>query len=196
LIQTSFYAGALGGVVLWMSLARRTEKRTLYIMSAVASATLLFMSTFLIGSGRLFGTGHPLPLIVGHVIGGIFASAVWVIPASMIADVADTDDLATGLRREGIFFGMMNFGEKLAAGGALLFAGGLLNVFRRLSPGESFGKPGHPPAASLYVGLLYGVVPAALLILAVILILPYGLNRRTVHDIQLKLAVRRGGNDD
>ena len=173
LIQTCFYAGALGGVVLWMSLARRTEKRTLYIMAAIASATLLLMATLLIGSGHLFGVGHPLPLILGHVMGGIFASAVWVVPASMIADVTDTDELTTGLRREGIYFGIMNFGEKIAAGGALLLAGGLLAVFRKLSHGAAFGTPGNPPAAIPYVGLLYGAVPAALLVVALLFILPY-----------------------
>ena len=125
------------------------------------------------------------------MVGGIFASAVWVVPASMIADVTDTDELATGLRREGIYFGIMNFGEKIAAGGALLFAGGLLAVFRRLSPGVAFGTPGHPPAATAYVGLLYGAVPAALLAIAVILIFPYRLNRRTVQGIQRQLAARR-----
>jgi glycoside/pentoside/hexuronide:cation symporter, GPH family len=193
LIQTCFYSGAIGGVILWMSLARRTEKRTLYLMAAASSAILLLMATVLVGRGRPLGIGHPLPLIVGHVIGGIFASAVWVMPASMIADVTDTDELATGLRREGIYFGIMNFGEKLAAGGALLFAGGLLGVFRRLSPGQSFGTPGHPPAAEPFVGLLYGAVPAVLLGISMLLILPYRLNRREVHDIQERLAIRRGG---
>jgi Na+/melibiose symporter-like transporter len=109
----------------------------------------------------------------------------------MIADVTDTDELTTGLRREGIYFGIMNFGEKLAAGGALLFAGGLLGVFRRLSPGSGFGTIGHPPAAIPYVGLLYGAVPAALLALSLLLILPYRLNRRTVRGIQQQLAERR-----
>ena len=195
LIQTCFYAGALGGVVLWMSLARRTEKRTLYMMAAISSATLLFLATFLIGTGRPLGIGHPLPLIVGHVVGGIFASAVWVVPASMIADVTDTDELATGLRREGIYFGIMNFGEKIAAGGALLFAGGLLGVFRKMSPGQNFGAPGHPPAAVPYVGLLYGAVPAALLVLSLIFILPYRLNRRTVRGLQQQLAARRNATE-
>jgi GPH family glycoside/pentoside/hexuronide:cation symporter len=191
LIQTCFYAGALAGVVLWMSLARRTEKRTLYIMATISSAILLLMATLLIGSGRPFGTGHPFPLIVGHVVGGVFASAVWVVPASMVADVTDTDELTTGLRREGIYFGIMNFGEKIAAGAALLVAGGLLAVFRRLSHGAAFGTPGNPPAAIPYIGLLYGAVPAALLVLSLILILPYRLNRRTVHGIQRQLAARR-----
>jgi Na+/melibiose symporter-like transporter len=34
-------------------------------------------------------------------------------------------------------------------------------------------------------------VPAALLVLSLILILPYRLNRRTVHGIQRQLAARR-----
>jgi Na+/melibiose symporter-like transporter len=191
LIQTCFYAGALGGVVLWMALARRTEKRTLYIMAAISSAALLLMATLLVGSGHPFGVGHPLPLIVGHIVGGIFASAVWVVPASMVADVTDTDELATGLRREGIYFGIMNFGEKIAAGSALLLAGGLLSVFRKLSHGAVFGTPGNPPAAIPYVGLLYGAVPAGLLVLSLFFILPYGLNRRTVHGIQRQLAAQR-----
>lgn len=191
LIQTCFYAGALGGVVLWMALARRTEKRTLYIMATISLAALLLMATLLIGSGRPFGVGHPFPLIVGHVVGGIFASAVWVVPASMLADVTDTDELATGLRREGIYFGIMNFGEKIAAGSALLFAGGLLAVFRKLSHGAAFGTPGNPPAAIPYVGLLYGAVPAGLLVLSLVFILPYRLNRQTVRGIQQQLAARR-----
>jgi len=190
-IQMCFYAGALGGVVLWMALAKRTEKRTLYIMATVASGSLLLMATLLIGQGKPLGTGHPFPLLLGHVIGGIFASAVWVVPASMIADVADTDELKTGLRREGIYFGIMNFGEKIAAGGALLLAGTLLAVFRKMSHGDAYGAPGHPPAAIPYVGLLYGAVPAALLLVALFLILPYGLNRRKVHEIQGQLNARR-----
>jgi Na+/melibiose symporter-like transporter len=180
-------------VVLWMSLARRTEKRSRYIMATIASAALLLMATLLIGSGHPLGVGHPFPLIVGHVVGGIFASAVWVVPASMVADVTDTDELITGLRREGIYFGIMNFGEKIAAGAALLFAGGLLAVFRKLSQGAAFGTPGNPPAAIPYVGLLYGAVPAGLLIISLILILPYSLNRRTVHGIQRQLTARGNG---
>ena len=193
LIQTCFYAGALGGVVLWMSLARRTEKRTLYMMAAVSSAILLLMATFLVGSGRPLGIGHPFPLIVGHVIGGIFASAIWVVPASMIADVTDTDELATGLRREGIYF--RHYELRREAGRRRRSA-----VCRRLCwacfagsrPDRCFGTPGHPPAAVPYVGLFYGAVPAALLVVSLLLILPYRLNRRTVHDIQQQLAVRRG----
>ena len=56
LIQSCFYMGALGGVVLWMSLARRTEKRTLYIMAAVSSAMF-------VADGHLADRCRPAP---GH----------------------------------------------------------------------------------------------------------------------------------
>jgi GPH family glycoside/pentoside/hexuronide:cation symporter len=183
--------GALAGVVLWMTLARRTEKRSLYIMATVATATLLLAAALLIGVGRPLGVGHALPLMIGHVVAGIFASAVWVVPAAMIADVTDTDELETGMRREGIYFGIMNFGEKIAAGGALFLAGSLLSVLGKLAPAAApaIALAG-APATTPYLGLLFGAVPAVLLLISLIFILPYRLDRRAVHAIQRQLAAR------
>jgi Na+/melibiose symporter-like transporter len=187
-IQTSFYIGALLGVFQWMALSKRAEKRTLNMAAMAGTATVLLMATLLVGDGRLFGTGHAMPLIVGSVIGGMFASAIWVIPPSMVADVADTDELRTGMRREGIYFGISNFGEKIAAGGALFLSGTLLTLFGKLS----HGVPKGAPAATPYLGILYGAVPAVLLLVSLILIVPYRLNRRVVHGIQRELGTRRG----
>jgi GPH family glycoside/pentoside/hexuronide:cation symporter len=189
-IQVFFCLGALAGVFLWMALARRAEKRNLYLSAMVALAMVLLGATLLVGAGRLFGTGHPLPLMIGHVLAGVFASAYWVLPPSMVADITDTDELSTGLRREGIYYGIMNFGEKIAAGGALFLAGLLLTVFRNLSHGNTFGTPGAPPAAIPYLGFLYGAVPAVLLLISLVSILSYRLDRRAVHDIQQQLAAR------
>ena len=184
-IQTCFYVGALAGVFFWIVVSRRAEKRTLFIIATLAAAGLLAGAALFIGDGRLFGTGNILPLLVGHVVGGLFASAVWVIPASMVADIADVDSLATGLRREGIYFGIVNFGEKIAAGGALLLAGGLLHLFG-LSRGAA-----PAPTTTPYLGVIYGLAPAVILLVAVLFILPYRLDRRAVHEIQQQLAEPR-----
>lgn len=196
-IQICFCLGALAGVIMWMVLARRAEKRNLYLMAMVATAGVLLGATLLVGTGRLFGTGHPLPLMIGHVLAGIFASAYWVLPPSMVADVTDVDELSTGLRREGIYYGIMNFGEKISAGGALFLAGLLLTVFKKLSTGPAAGGPGAPPVAVPYLGILYGAVPAALLLISLLSLFSYRLDRRTVHGIQQQLAARRhhNGND-
>jgi glycoside/pentoside/hexuronide:cation symporter, GPH family len=194
-IQVCFCLGALLGVFLWMALARRAEKRSLYVMATIALAMVLLSATLLVGTGKLFGTGHPLPLMIGHVLAGIFASAYWVLPPSMVADVTDTDELSTGLRREGIYYGIMNFGEKMAAGGGLFLAGLLLTLFRKISHGGGFGVTGTPPAAVPYLGFLYGAVPAVLLCISLIYIFSYRLDRRAVLSVQQQLAARGIGTE-
>jgi len=191
-IQTCFNLGALGGVVMWLVLSRRAEKRNLYLAGMVATAVVLVCATLLIGQGRLFGTGNALPLMVGNALAGIFASAYWVLPPSMVADVTDTDQLATGRRREGIYYGIMNFGEKIAAGGALFLAGQLLGIFKKLSHG-AVGQAGQPPVDIGYLGFLYGAVPAMLILISLASLLSYRLDRRTVHGVQQQLAARAAG---
>jgi GPH family glycoside/pentoside/hexuronide:cation symporter len=126
----------------------------------------------------------------------------------MVADVTDTDELSTGLRREGIYYGIMNFGEKIAAGGALFLAGILLTVFRKLSHGVVVSAHGGalgthviplgaqaPPVDVPYLGLLYGPVPAVLILISLISILSYRLDRRTAHGVQQQLAARASGTE-
>jgi Na+/melibiose symporter-like transporter len=186
-IQTSFYIGALLGVFQWMALARRVEKRTLCMVAVAATAALLLMATLLIGEGRLFGTGHALPLMVGSIVGGMFASAVWVIPPSMVADVADTDELKTGLRREGIYFRHFEFRREDRRGRRVAFIRHAAEPVRETVARRAKGAP----AATPYLGILYGAVPAVLLMVSLLFIVPYRLNRKTVHGIQRELAARR-----
>jgi GPH family glycoside/pentoside/hexuronide:cation symporter len=188
-IWTYFGSGALVGVMLWMALAKRTEKRSLYLFAMAATAAVLLGAFVFVGEGRLFGTGHALPLILGHIAAGIFASVYWVLPPSMVADVTDTDELSTGLRREGIYYGIMNFGEKIAAGGALFLAGLLLTVFRKLSH-EAASGVGAPPVDIPYIGMLYGAVPAVLILISLVSLFTYRLDRRAAHGVQQQLAAR------
>jgi len=186
-IQTGFYVGALAGVFVWMALAKRSEKRSLSIAATLGTAILLCSATLLVGNGRLFGVGNAMPLILGHFIAGAIVSAVWVIPASMVADVTDEDEFHTGLRREGIYFGILNLGEKVASGGALFLAGLILSAFGGMTPTSAH----QAPAAAPYIGVAYGLVPGVLLLAATLMILPHRLNRRALQAIHDELANRR-----
>jgi GPH family glycoside/pentoside/hexuronide:cation symporter len=185
-LQGLFYLSALVGVGFWVWSARRAEKRTLYMLSTSITAALMGCSPLLFGEGKLFGVGDPRPLAVLYGLAGFFASALWVIPSSMVADIADEDQESTGLRREGLFFGILNFGEKVAAGLAVLIGGGLIDFFAGLVPGE----PSQTPETISRVGLIYGVAPAVLLVLAVVALSGYGLDRRAVASIQSRLRDR------
>ena len=89
------------------------------------------------GEGRLFGTGNIHPVLIGHALQGFFGSVLWFIPASMVADVADEDELVTGLRRAGSFFGLFPFGPQLATGLSVLLTGVLVDEFAGLMPAQA-----------------------------------------------------------
>ena len=53
-------------------------------------------------------------------------SAAHVIPISILPDAIDYDQLHSGYRQEGIYFGLVNFIRQLATSGALFFVGLIL----------------------------------------------------------------------
>ena len=182
-VQVIFYLGVLAGVLLWVQAARRAEKQGLAVKALLVTALLLTLATAALGEGSLFGIANPLPLMAGHLLAGLAAAALWVLPGSMLADVADDDELAGGRRREGLFFGLLNFGEKVGAGAALLLVGLLLDHVVGLVPGET------PSAlATARLGWIYGVLPACVLVVAAWRLRAYDLDRSAVAQIQAQLG--------
>jgi GPH family glycoside/pentoside/hexuronide:cation symporter len=184
--QGLFYGGALVGVFLWVRAAARAEKRPLAVAALVLTAVPLALATLLFGAHGWFGTGSARPLMAGYLLAGLAAAALWVLPGSMLADVADDDERETGERREGLFFGLLNLGEKVGAGLALLAAGLLLEHVVGLTPGVA-----PAPAAVARLGWVFGVVPAGVLCLAAWQLRAYGLDRAAVGRIQATLAALR-----
>ncbi len=188
-VQGAFYGGAVVGVAAWIWISKRGEKRNLFIASVGGLITILVLATLLVGKGHLFGFGsRAFPaLLAGNAIAGLFASALWVLPFSMMADVVDQDELVSGMRREGVCFGIMNFGEKIASGGALLLSGVLLSRFIQLVPKQD----AQTAEVARRIGLSYGIVPGILLALGIAVILRFGLNRQRLTEIQHLIEIKR-----
>ena len=188
--QLAFYVGALAGVAVWTPLSKRTEKRRLYLLATLLTATVLCAAYFLFGPGHVFGVGNIVPLALGHALAGFFASIVWILPTSMIADVADEDACTSGQRREGTFFGIFFFGQQIAAGLALLLAGVLAEDFAGLIPGQA----AQGPETVQRLAMLYSLLPAGLVLAAALLILRYTLTRERVEAFQCQLAEHSQAN--
>jgi len=185
--QTAYWIAGLAGVVFWLRLSRTLEKYTLYLVGTVATATAMAAVFGLVGEGHVLGAGNVRALLVGHVLVGFFGSTLWFVPATLIADVVDEDELATGERREGAFFGLYSFGQQMAAGVALLLTGVLVERFAGLVAGQAA-----PSARTVWrIGLLYGGVPAGLILAAAGTALSYRIGRREMTAIQLQLDQRR-----
>lgn len=186
-LQAAFYVGALMGVGFWLWSSRRVEKHWVYFLALLCVAGVLLASLYLVGDGRVVGVGNVRALAIGHALGGFFGSVLWFIPGSMIADVADEDSLGTGQRREGSFFGLFYFGQQIAASVALLATGTLIERFAGLHAGQS-----EPSPVTVYrIAVLYGGLPAVLVLVAASLILGYSLTRSRVRAIQCGLVQGR-----
>ncbi|MCB0077588.1 MAG: MFS transporter [Anaerolineales bacterium] len=182
-LQATFYVAALVGALLWMRLARRVEKQRLYLLSMAVVAALLVSAWALMGHGRLLGTGNVGAMLVGQGLAGFFGSILWIVPASMLADVADEYALAHDRRREGAFFGIFNFGQQIATGMSLLLTGLLLDHFARLQAGQ----PLQSEATVARIGMLFGLLPALLVLAAIGQIRHYRLTQQRVREVQATL---------
>jgi Na+/melibiose symporter-like transporter len=108
----------------------------------------------------------------------------------MIADVVDEDELYTGERREGTFFGLFQFGEQIAAGASILITGLLIDRFAGFVSGQA-----EQSALTVHrIGMLYSLLPSALLTVGAFPVLRYSLDRRRVASIRMQLDARQRGD--
>lgn len=185
--QLTFYASGLVGIIFWLRISKGVEKHWLYLIATLVTVVAMLGAFLLFGEGNLFGTGNVPILTIGHGLVGFFASILRIMPASMIADVADEDELVTGQRREGSFFGIFTFGQQSAASVSLLITGVLVDRFASLIPGQAQQSV----LTINRIATLYSLLPASLLVVAAVLIMRYTLDRRKVKAIQVELGRRR-----
>jgi GPH family glycoside/pentoside/hexuronide:cation symporter len=116
-----YFAAGFIGVPIWWALARRIGKHKALQAALVYSAltTLLLLVT---------PSGNFPIAIVFMIIAGLAQGGGILLTRSLMADVVDDDELRTGSRRSGVYFGLLLMTSKLglAAGPA---AFGLLQVF-------------------------------------------------------------------
>jgi GPH family glycoside/pentoside/hexuronide:cation symporter len=175
------YQGAMiVSIPLWTRLAARLGKdrafRVCMLWATVGLAVLPF--AFAPGMGWL-RLGSFL------VLAGLGNGGWAVLPVSITADIVDDDELTTARRREGSYFGVWTLSMKLAAALASGLVGLALQLLGYVPNVEQ------TPATIRGIQLLYGPLPAFLLLLAFFAFRPFPLTRERHRDIQRALAARR-----
>jgi len=178
--QGSFYIAALAGAGLWVLLTRKIEKRQAYTAATFSTAVIMLLAWLLVGENSLAGKGNIVALAVGNALAGLFASAVWILPSSMLADVLDEYEARTGRRSEGTLFGLQSLTMQLGGSIAVILSGILLDHYAGLVPGAEIQSS----ETARRLGVIYGAVPAGLLAAAGILSMFYRLDRRRVLELQ------------
>ena len=171
----------------WKAVSARIGKKAVYFMGS-AVWIVAQVGLFLLKPGQV-GLMYFLAIMVGFGV-----SVAYLIPWSMVPDVIELDELRTGRRREGIFYGFMVLLQKFGLALGLFLVGVALEMagFMESVAGEPI--PIQPDSALLAIRLAIGPLPAIVLILGMVLAYFYPITQEVHADIRLKLQERRMGN--
>ncbi len=137
------------------------------------------------------GTPWLFPIMLVHQIIEVTLIIMFgIIQSSMLADVVEENEMATGRREEGLFFAARTFAAKATSGIGALIAGIALDVihFPRSAP------PGTVPHDVIFnLGLIYGPSLMVLYFLALWCMTYYKIGRRDHGDRVQSLADRAAG---
>jgi GPH family glycoside/pentoside/hexuronide:cation symporter len=120
-ILLCFVGSSLLAIPLWVFLARRFEKRRLWL---VAMALAAFAYGLFLGVGE---GDWPL-LVAAELLAGIASACGTTLGQALKADLIDVDEHHTGQRKEGSYFAAWTFVNKLAGGVMVFLAGQVLEV--------------------------------------------------------------------
>lgn len=123
-------------------------------------------------------------------LAGIGVSIGFLIPWSLLPDVVDHDELLTGQRREGIFYGFFVFLQKFGIAVGLFLQGQVLEWAGYVQL-QGNVIPQQPDTALLALRLLATVVPVCLLLASIVVVYFYPITEKKLAEIQVELATRR-----
>jgi GPH family glycoside/pentoside/hexuronide:cation symporter len=167
----------------WMWLARRLGKRVAYIIAIAFWVVLLLAMNFI----------KPLqytPVIVMSVLMGISVSAAHVLPDAIFPDVIDWDELRSGKRHEGIYYGAKNFIRKLTTAFAIFLALQVLGWLGYQVPPEGATTFTQPDSAIMGIRILTGPMGVVLLLGVIAVAWFYPLSRERHNRVRRLLARR------
>ena len=103
---------AAASIPFWMRLSRRIGKKEAWTRALILGSVTFSLSIYL-------HEGTWLAWMVMAVFAGCANGCTMAMAPSMMADVIDMDELETGRRREGAYFGIWSFIDKSALGVAV-----------------------------------------------------------------------------
>jgi glycoside/pentoside/hexuronide:cation symporter, GPH family len=169
---------------IWTAVSQRVGKKAVYFMGMsvwiMAEVGLFFLQPGQIGLMRLLA-----------VMAGVGVSTAYLIPWSMIPDVIELDELNTGRRREGIFYGFMVLLQKVALAIGLFIVGWVLQQSGFIETVAGQPTPVQPESALWAIRWMVGPVPLVVLLLGLLLAYFYPISREVHAEILLKLAERK-----
>jgi GPH family glycoside/pentoside/hexuronide:cation symporter len=184
--QANYYVlAAQGSAILFIpvvvAMAKRLDKRRTFIINNAVWIVLLLL---------LFGIQPGQAGLVYGLAGlaGLGIATVYVIPWAMIPDIIEDDELRTGQRREGTYYALVSFFQKLGTGAALWVMGQVFDIAGYINPPATDVYPAQPDSAILVIRLFISIVPAVLLVAAIAFARKYPITREKHRSLLEQLG--------
>jgi glycoside/pentoside/hexuronide:cation symporter, GPH family len=158
----------------WQWISRRMDKGPAYALGMLVGGLAVILTFFLPheSTGLIY-------LIA--ILAGFGFAAQWIFPWAMVADVADYDRADTGEQRSGMYYGVWGLVTKVSEAVALVTVGWILTGFGYVPNVEQTSQ------ALLGIRLFFGLIPAAIIFVALPLLFKFPITRQTHAAIRAKL---------
>ena len=178
------FATSILGQPLWTVITKKIDKKNalrLAIVISIASSllfALLVLNRGIVSQNVLYFL--PFSILAGFGLGGMFT-----VPLSMIADVIDQDELKSGERLEGIYFGSLTLFYKFSQSITLVLVGFLLDILKFDST-----RAEQLPSTAVSLGLFFAIGSFVAFVCAYVSIGYYSLSRQKIEEIQNQLRLK------
>ena len=168
----------------WLWLAGKWDKRRAYMLGMALWIGIEF-SIFTVQPGQM------TTLLALAGLAGIGISSAYVLPDAIFADIIEWDELRTGRRQEGIYYGMRSLIRKLVGALTIFLTLQLLGISGYRSPPLDAIQYQQPDSAVNMIRLLVGPVGAVYLSGTILLAWLFPLTREKHARILSMLEKRR-----
>ncbi len=171
LLGASFISAAVFMTILWKPLVQKIGPRKSWLISMttwiILLSTLMFISNYIVG------------LIIFALMGMGLSGSIYIIDI-IIGDIVDEDEVNTGTRREGAYYGVNMFLMHLSTVAVFLVIGPVFII----SDWQVFDPNNITPAIIFGLRSLMSIYPIIALIIAIIVIYKYPLDGERLTKVK------------
>lgn len=185
LVLLAVQGSALIWLFVWSAISRRLGKKGVYLVG-MTTWVAVSLALFVVQPDWSLGAVMALAALAG-----VGVSVAYLVPWAMLPDVIELDELQTGRRREGAFYGFFVLLQKLGLAVGLFLVGQVLEWSGYMTPPPNAAAPiEQPESALLAIRLMIGPIAALVLIAGMALVARFPITRAT-HEQTLRALAQR-----
>ena len=166
---------------IWVKISTRIDKKPTVLLGLSSSmvAALYFVILVVLRSSV---AGQPIWFLPFSILSGFGMGGLFALPLSMVADTIDVEELASGERKEGLYYGCLTLCYKLSQSVAIF----ILGIFLDLVKFDS-SLAVQPSGTVFALGMILAVGCILSILTAILFYAKYSLNRNKIADVQKRL---------